>query len=107
MPMIVIINVIDNLDSDSERDALSARMGKLLREMIDAESGARDAGDTALWEALRQEIQARKDADAEEKTARENADTDIWTKLGDLWFQDIHGKLSGTRVYALEGNEGP
>lgn len=140
MSMIVLINVIDNLDSDSERDALSAYMGKVLRLMIEqeaanrqaaveqerqeriaadnAEKSARETEDNRLWAALRQEIQDRKDAVATEKSAREAADTaernaritannGIWEKLRNLWFSDIHGKLSGTRVYALEGNEGP
>lgn len=129
MSMIVLINVINNLDSDSERDALSAWMGKQLRLMIEQEAADREtaleqerqeriAEDNRLWAALRQEIQDRKDAVATEKSAREAADTaeknaritannGIWEKLRNLWFSDIHGKLSGTRVYALEGNEGP
>ena len=134
MPMIIVFNIIDDLNGDSGRDALSARMGKVLREMIELEGSSRSAGDNALWAALRQEIQDRKDAVNAERTARDDAvnalwtalrqeiqdrkDADaaekmandseiraIWTKLGDLWFEDIRGKLSGTRVYALEGNE--
>ena len=85
MPLDPIVSVINSLDSDSERDALSAAMGKRLRLMIEkeiadrsaaveAEKRERIAADNALWEALRQEIADRKQAVANEKSARENAD---------------------------------
>lgn len=96
MPLVTIINVINSLDSDSERDALSAAMGKALRLMIEKETAerieavererqarieadntekqARIEADNDLWAALRQEIADRKAADDAEKTAREAAD---------------------------------
>ena len=58
-------------------------------QMIETEIAERTSADTAIWEALNAEIEARTEADANEESARTEADNSILSALNDEISQRV------------------